>query len=432
MKASERARKILETLVQVSSQAEVNWLVRRRNALLVGSGTPVAGSGTVTSYSVRIQRNGRAGTAGSEGGGHPALIAENAISSARTGPDFTWDLPSESPSTAHFETRGKLPDPGVVLSFARELASCADAAFPGTLLNARVSWGSDGVGIINSQGCFGEYARNRVRVDATVSSATEDGLCRRSSHFECTCLPDPHTALLWLFPALSRTGVPAETVVGRKPVLFAPPALGVLLQAVRTGVSGRVLLDGASWLAGRTGDCVLSPLLTIREMPLHENGASSAPFDSEGISTSNKALFRNGVFKGFVFDLASGSEAGLPSTGNAGKNLGGHPMPVCTNITVDTGNGGTLEEMAGRIGNGVLVSGILSAEGSDAAGGGMLLDCGTAWSISGGEITGKLVNCLVSGSAYEILRNVCDVGSVQQRTGTDLLPCVTAEGVRIR
>ncbi|MFO7627269.1 MAG: metallopeptidase TldD-related protein [Candidatus Fermentibacteraceae bacterium] len=428
----ERAQKILETLVQISSQAEVNWLVRRRNTLLAGSGSPVAGSGTVTSYSVRIQRNGRAGTAGSEGGSHAALIAENAISSARTGPDFTWDLPSDSPSTAHFVNRGKLPDSAEVLSFVGELASCADSAFPGTLLSARVSWGKDGVGIINSQGCFGEYLRNRVRVDATVSSATEDGLYRRSSHFECTCLPDPSTALQWLFPALSCAGARPETVVGRKPVIFAPPALGVLLQAVRTGVSGRVLLDGASWLAGKTGDCVLSPLLTIREMPLHENGASSAPFDSEGISTSNKALFRNGVFKGFVFDLASGCEAGLPSTGNAGKNLGGHPMPVCTNITVDTGNGGSLEEMAGRIGNGILVSGILSAEGSDAAGGGMLLDCGTAWSISGGEVTGRLVNCLISGSAYEILQSVCEVGSVQHRAGTDLLPCVTAEGVRIR
>ncbi len=432
MRAIERARKILETLGQVSSQSEVNWLVRRRNTLLAGSASPVFGSGTITSYSVRIQRNGRAGTAGSEGGSHPSIIAENAISSARTGPDFMWDLPSDSPSTAHFVNRGTLPESGEVLSFVGELASCADAAFPGTLLSARVSWGKDGVGIINSQGCVGEYLRNRVRVDATVSSATEEGLYRRSSHFECTCLPDPSTALQWLFPALSFAGARPETVVGRKLVLFAPPALGVLLQAVRTGVSGRVLLDGASWLAGKTGECVLSPLLTIREMPLHENGASSAPFDSEGMATSNKALFRNGVFKGFVFDLASGFEAGLPSTGNAGKNLGGHPMPVCTNITVDTGNGGSLEEMAGRIGSGVLVSGILSAEGSDAAGGGMILDCGTAWSISGGEVTGRLANCLISCSAYEILKNVCEVGSVQHRTGTDLLPCVTAEDVRIR
>jgi PmbA protein len=432
MRAIERARKILDTLVQVSSQAEVNWLVRRRNTILAGSGSPVAGSGTVTSYSVRIQRNGRAGTAGSEGGSHPALIAENAISSARSGPDFTWVLPSDSPSTAHFMNRGNLPDPGGVLDFVDRLASCANAAFPGTLLSARVSWGRDGVGIMNSQGCVGEYVRNRVRVDATVSAATLDGLYRRSSHFECTCLPDPSTALQWLFPALAWAGMRPETVVGRKSVLFAPPALGVLLQAVRTGVSGRVLLDGASWLAGKTGECVLSPLLTIREMPLHENGASSAPFDSEGISTSNKALFRNGVFKGFIFDLASGCEAGLPSTGNAGKNLGGHPMPVCTNLTVDTGSGGTLEDMAARIGSGVLVSGILSAEGSDAAGGGMLLDCGTAWAINDGAITGRLVNCLISGSAYDILKSVCEVGSVQHRTGTDLLPSVTAEGVRIR
>lgn len=432
MKATERAGKILETLTQFSTQAEVNWLVRRRNSLLFGKGTSVYGSGTVTSYSVRIQRNGKAGTAGSEGGSHPTLIAESAISSARTGPDFTWDLPSDSPSTENFLNRGKLPDSAEALGFMRDLASCAEAAFPGTLLSARMSWGRDGVGMINSRGCVGEYVRNRVRVDATVSSATESGLYRRSSHFEGTCLPDPATALQWLFPALSSAGVPAETVVGRKTVLFAPPALGVLLQAVRTGVSGRVLLDGASWLAGKTGEGVLSPLLTIREMPLHEYGASSAPFDSEGIPTSNKALFRNGVFKGFVFDLASGCESGLPSTGNAGKNLGGHPMPVCTNITVDTGSGGTMEEMTGRIGNGVLVSGILSAEGSDAAGGGMLLDCGTAWSIIGGEIAGRLENCLISGSAYDILQSVCEVGGVQHCTGTDFLPFVTAEGVRIR
>ncbi len=432
MKAIDRAGKILDTLRQVSTDAEVNWLFRRRNTLLAGNGTPVSGTGAVTSYSVRIKRNGKAGTAGSEGGFHPALLAESAISSARSGPEFTWELPSESPSTDDFRNLGDLPEAVDVLRFVNGLSSEADAAFPGTLLTTRVSWGRDAVGILNTNGCTGEYVRYRIRVDATVSSATADGLYRRASHFECTSLPEPSTAISWLFPGLAHAGAGLETAVGRKTVVFAPPALGVLLQAVRTGVSGRVLLDGASCLAGKLGETVLSPLLTIREMPLLESGASSAPFDSEGIPTCNKALFRNGVFKGFVFDLASGSEAGIPSTGNAGKNLGGHPMPICTNITVDTGDGGSLDEMISRVDSGVLVSGILSAEGSNAAGGGMILDCGTAWTITGGEVTGRLANCLISGSAYEILAGAIEVGGSQHRTGTDLLPPVTAEGVRIR
>lgn len=432
MKNMEKAEKILDTLLHVSTQAEVNWLHRRRSTALSGNGSPVLGSGAVHSYSVRIERNGRAGTAGSEGGFHPALLAEGAINSARSGPEFAWELPSESPATEHFRNQERLPDRKEVFLFMDELASEADRAFPGTILTARVTWGIDSIGILNSNGCAGEYSRNRLRVDATVSSATEDGLYRRASHFDCTGLPGAEDALEWLFPGLKHAGAPPESVVGRKTVVFAPPALSVLLQAVRTGVSGRVLLDGASWLAGKTGEEVLSPLLTIREMPLHEAGASSAPFDCEGVPTSNKALFRRGVFKGFVFDLASGFEAGITSTGNGGKNLGGHPMPVCTNVTLDTGDGGSLDEMVGRVRSGVLVSGILSAEGSDAAGGGMLLDCGTAWSITEGAVTGRLSNCLISGSAYEILAAVTEIGGRHHRTGTDFVPPVTAEGVRIR
>ncbi len=432
MKALDKAEKILDTLLHISTQAEVNWIVRSRNTSLSGNGEPVSGSGLVHSYSVRICRNGKAGTAGSEGSLHPALLAESAIGSARSGPEFTWELPSESPPTEHFEERDMLPEKTDVSRFMDELASEADRTFPGTSLTARVSWGVDSVGILNSRGCLGEYSRNRIRVDATVSSATGYGLYRRASHFDSTVLPEASDALAWLFPGLGHAGAPAATMVGRKTVVFAPPALGVLLQAVRTGVSGRVLLDGASWLAGKQGETVLSPLLTVREMPLHEAGASSAPFDCEGVPTSNKALFRNGVFKGFVFDLASGSQAGIASTGNGGKNLGGHPMPVCTNLTVEPGDGGSLDEMVGRVSSGVLVSGILSAEGSDAAGGEMMLDCGTAWSISGGAVTGRLSNCLISGSAYEILAGVTEIGGRLHRTGTDLLPPVTARDVRIR
>lgn len=432
MNSLENAEKILETLGEVSESAEVNWQSRERSSLATGAGSPVMGSGTATSFSIRISRNGKLGTSGCEGDPHPAALAEGAIGSSRSGPDFNWELPRESPATQHFKTPEKLPGTGDVLDFSRRLSDGVRKLLPGALLASKVEWGTDTVGIMNSEGCRGEYRRSRVKVDATVSSATEEGLYRRSSSFACAFLPSPLDALEWLFPGLEYAGLGTDTVVGRKTVVFAPPALGVLLQAIRTGVSGRVLLDGASRLAGKQGETVVSKLLTIREMPLLESGASSAPFDSEGVPTCNKALFRKGVFRQFLFDLASGAEAGLPSTGNAGKNLGGQTVPVCTNLKVEPGDGGTLGDMIGRVKDGVLVSGILSAEGSDAAGGGMLLDCGTAWSISDGEVSGRLTGCLITGSAYGILERVVEVGRVLQVTGTDTLPPVTARGVRIR
>jgi PmbA protein len=432
MKAMDRACRILEVLKQVSTASEVNWIHRRRNTIVAGIGSPVLGSGAVTSYSVRIQRNGRAGTSGAQGEIHPAVLAEEAICSARSGPDFDYELPSGNPPTEHFENRKPLPASEEVLEFVNRLSILVEASYPGTLLSARISWGRDLVGIINSMGLSGEYVRTKVRVDATVSAATSEGLYRRAAHLEAAELPSPGDAMEWLFPGLRHAGNPPENMVGRKTAVFAPPALGVLLQAVRTGVSGRVLLDGASPLAGKQGEEALSPLLTVRESPLHASCASSAPFDTEGIATDNKVLFRKGVFNGFIYDLASGFLAGLPSTGNAGKNLGGHPVPVCTNLLVDAGSGGTLNDMIARVPSGVLVSGILSAEGSDAAGGEMLLDCGTAWAISRGEVTGRLSSCLISGSAYDILAGVTDVGGHQGRAGTDLLPPVTSEGVRIR
>ncbi len=432
MKAMDRACSILDVLRQVSTASEVNWIHRRRNTIMAGTGSPGSGSGAVASYSVRIQRNGKAGTSGAEGRIRPTALAEEAICSARSGPDFDYELPSDNPPVDGFDSRAPLPSHQEALDFVNRLALLAEASYPGALLSVKVAWGRDLVGIVNSMGLSGEYLRNRVRVDATVSAATGDGLYRSASGFEAAELPSPEDALGWLFPGLKHAGAPPETVVGRKTVLFAPPALGVLLQAVRTGVSGRTLLDGASPLAERQGEKVLSPLLTVREAPRHGSCASSAPFDTEGVPTGDKALFRKGVFNGFIYDLASGFQAGLPSTGNAGKNLGGHPMPVCTNLLVDPGAGGTLEEMAARMGSGVLVSSILSAEGSNAACGDMLLDCGTAWAVSGGEITGRVSGCLISGSAYEILAGVTDVGGFPGRTGSDLLPPVTSEGVRIR
>jgi PmbA protein len=163
-------------------------------------------------------------------------------------------------------------------------------------------------------------------------------------------------------------------------------------------------------------------------MPLLDHGASSAPFDAEGTATYDKPLFEKGVFRGFVFDLATAIESGTSSTGNAGRNLDRRPEPVCTNLVMEGGRD-TLGSMISSMESGIVVSDILSGEGSNASTGEFAFDSCNVFLVDGGEIAGRIPSALIRGNVYSLLQNVSMVEETLTATGSDLFPAVLTRGV---
>ena len=424
---------ILSACGKVSSNAEVSGIEREYRSVEFNPVNTVCTTGSRSGWGLRMTRNGKLGVAGQWGPVRPFELVERGIASCRYGPDADFPFPDESP-----ETRREIPDSlsatdhDGVCHYLQDILTGINKLVPGASLTARISWGDDTFHLLNSQGLRGSYSKSRAFATLSVTVPSDRGLLQSGVNVETSCsLPSVSDLVeILTLPLLFRDVEPGEAV-GRKRVVLAPSAFSLLLQGIKTGVSGRLLAMGGSPLESLAGSKVLSEKLTLRDMPELSNGAASAPFDSEGTPSRDKFLFENGVFKGFLHDLHSAFLCGAETTGNSGRNLGEHSRPVCTNLVADVSpevSKYTLEET----GSGLLVTDILSAGGGDRSSGQFNFDCGRAYLFRRGEICGYYDGCVITGNVYDALSRVITMGGKQYRTGSDLLPFVSLDGISVR
>ncbi|MCK5131932.1 MAG: TldD/PmbA family protein [Candidatus Sabulitectum sp.] len=424
---------ILVACEKVSTEAEVTGIKRCYKSLEFTPGSSIPGSGERTGWGLRMARNGKLGVSGEWGIIDPFRLVDKAIGSCRYGPAALFSFPEDSPESEVTMASGlsSLTHDEVHI-YLNDVQTRIKEIHPLATLSARVQWGRDSFIIMNSCGLSGSYSKTTASSSFSVTLPSDAGLLQSGYSLNTTdSLPLMNDVFDMLMLPIHSDGLNPLSAAGRKNAVFSPDAFSLLLQAVRAGVSGKLLAEGASPLATMEGKQVLANLLTIRDLPRLSSGAASAPFDSEGIPTADKTLFEDGVFTGFLHDLGSAAECGVKSTGSSGRNLGEHSKPVCTNLLVDPAMEGSVNTLT-ETGSGILVTSILSAGGGNAASGSFTLDCGRVYLFRRGEIQGYCDGCVLSGNVYDALSKVTAVGSRQYRIGTNLLPFISLESISVR
>ncbi len=424
---------ILVACEKVSTEAEVTGVRRQYKSLEFGPSSSISGSGERIGWGLRMTRNGKLGVSGEWGMIDPFRLVDKTISSCRYGPTTLFSFPENSPELETALTGNlKTITHDTVSDYLSTLQDRIRKIHPLASLTARVQWGENSFAIMNSCGLSGSYSKTTTSSRFSVTLPTDTGLLQSGYSLNTTdSLPVMNDVLDMLMLPIHSDGLNSLSAAGRKNVVFSPAAFSLLLQAVKAGVSGKLLAEGASPLAAMEGKQIIGNLLTIRDLPRLLSGAATAPFDSEGIPTRDKTLFEDGVFAGFLHDLRSAAECGTESTGSSGRNLGKHSKPVCTNLAVDPALEGSVNTLA-ETGSGILVTGILSAGGGNAASGSYMLDCGRVYQFRRGEIQGYHDGCVLSGNVYDALSKVTAVGSRQYRVGTDLLPFISLNSISVR
>ena len=123
-------------------------------------------------------------------------------------------------------------------------------------------------------------------------------------------LPTPSTRAVRL---LGATKGPS----GRSTVVFDRRMATALLSVVSSALSGEAVAKGRSFFAGRVGEQVGHPGLTLVDDPTDPRAYGAAAYDAEGLACRRNALIEGGVLRGFLYDTVSGSRAGVASTGSA-------------------------------------------------------------------------------------------------------------------
>ena len=143
----------------------------------------------------------------------------------------------------------------------------------------------------------------------------------------------------------------------RSTVVFDRRMATALLSIVSSALSGEAVAKGRSFFAGRLGEEVGHPGLTLVDDPTDHRAYGAAAYDAEGRACRRNALIEGGVLRGFLYDTVSGSRAGTVSTGSAVRGgYAGTPGPGCRALTLAPGPEGYDEDgVLAAVGEGLFV-----------------------------------------------------------------------------
>jgi PmbA protein len=222
--------------------------------------------------------------------------------------------------------------------------------------------------------------------------------------------------------AVARLG--ARQVSTRKaPMVLAADLARGFLGHMISAVQGSSQYRKSSFLLDAAGTQVLPSHVQMQERPHLSGALASAPFDSEGVSTRNRDLVRDGVLQGYVLGSYSARKLGLRTTGNAG---GIHNMLVSSSLGPQD-----FRQLLKTMGTGMYVTELMG-DGVNGVTGDYSRGATGFW-VEGGEIQYPVHEVTIAGNLKQMYQGVRAIGSdVDERgairTGSVLLDEITIAG----
>ncbi len=366
---------------------------------------------TDTAVRIRVVLGSRVGVASTNNLDDEALARtlENALAIARLqpeNPEFK-SLPGPQPlprvvafsqTTADCTPEQRARGVGAICTKAREAGVVASGALTTAVLELAVA---------NSLGVFGHFATTRADINTVVMSES-------SASYVADMALDLNDMD---FEAIGREAVekclrsqnPKSLEPGDYTVILEPYAVQDFIQMMSyTGFSAVALQEGRSFMAGKIGQQIVDPRVSIWDDGLNPQGLP-VPFDFEGVPKQRVDLIENGVARGVVYDSYRAGKEGKASTGHAlpAPNSFG-PFPL--NAFFGAGDA-SLEEMIASTERGLYVTRFhytRPVEPTKVVITGMTRD-GT-FLIQNGEITYPVKNLRFTQSYLEALNRVDMIG----------------------
>jgi TldD protein len=198
---------------------------------------------------------------------------------------------------------------------------------------------------------------------------------------------------------------------GEMDVVLGPGWPGVLLhEAVGHGLEGDFNRKGSSAFAGKIGERVAAPGVTVVDDGTIENRRGSLTVDDEGTPTTRTVLIEDGILKGYLQDRMNARLMGVAPTGNGRRESYAHrPMPRMTNTFMSAGDKDPGEILA-SLKNGIYA--VNFGGGSvDITSGKFVFQCTEAYLVEGGKIKAPVKNATLIGDGPSALTRVKMIGN---------------------
>ncbi|WP_041230899.1 TldD/PmbA family protein [Deinococcus peraridilitoris] len=170
--------------------------------------------------------------------------------------------------------------------------------------------------------------------------------------------------------------------------------------------SGKMVQEGKSPLAGKLGQQVATPLVTLRDDATLARGMASRPFDAEGCPSAPLTLIEGGKLGAFLHNSETAAHAGVDSTGHASRaGYRGTVEVSPTNFFLEPGQD-SREDLLRALGSGLLLTAVQGVHaGANPITGEFSLQAEGFW-VEEGRVAYPLDVFTVAGNFLELLQEV--------------------------
>ncbi|WP_158366597.1 metalloprotease PmbA [Candidatus Williamhamiltonella defendens] len=185
----------------------------------------------------------------------------------------------------------------------------------------------------------------------------------------------------------------------KAPVLFAAEAAIGLFKNLISAISGGNIYRKSSFLLNKLNQQILPNWFNILECPHTLGGLASAPFDSEGVCTSEREIVTKGQLNTYLLASYSARKLGYQSTGHAG---GIHNWYIA-------GQGENFTQMLQKMSKGLVVTQLMG-QGVNIVTGDYSRGASGFW-VEDGVIQYPVSGITIAGNLKEMFLDIVSIGS---------------------
>ncbi len=274
----------------------------------------------------------------------------------------------------------------------------------------------------NSHGFLGGYQESDHSISCSVVAA-QDGAMETDYEYavarDAADLPSPAgigaEAGRRTVARLGGTKLETRTAPVLFPARMARGLIGHLLGAI----SGGALYRKSSFLVDALGKPVFASRVTIDEKPHLPKALNSAPFDNEGVATTERRLVDAGVLSGYLLGSYYARKLGMQTTGNAG---GAHNL-----VVHDTGQ--TFDELLNMMGTGLIIADLMGS-GVNPVTGDYSRGANGFW-VENGRIQYPVTEITIAGNLKDMYQHILGIGTDLDRRGGVLTGSILVEAMTV-
>ena len=357
-------------------------------------------------------------------------LVEETVAMARvTGEDPAAGLPDEMVPPEPLDLGLHDPGPAALppadrIERARRAEAAALSASPEITNSQGGSYASDEntVVLANTMGFMGTYRSSSVSL--SVVPVAERGSQMERDYWYTTgrgldeLLSPEEVGRIAAERTLRRLGA-RQVPTCEVPIVFDPETGAEILGHVFRALSGYSVFRNATFLKGRIGEVVASPLLTVVDEGRRPRGLGSRPFDGEGLPTRRNVPLEAGVLRHYLCDSYAARKIGARSTGSARRGVSGGPSVGASNLSFAAGSTPP-EEIVGGVKRGLYVTDLIGF-GVDLVSGDYSQGAAGQW-IEKGRLVHPVHEVTIAGNLNQMLRDVDAVGNDLEFRGSSASP----------